>query len=177
MKKNPNINKYNKGLLSIKKLKPDADCFWMPNAKYNYLKMTKKRKKHLDTQVKRYGFNECETWELDTTACVWLYSHIKMMLDIGGKIVDYEWEWWDDEFREKLQAVGVDTEKYHNDKMVFDYICELLEEAEVCDNYESELNVYTDAELQKWIEMGTKAMDLRAKAFMVFAVIMPRAGW
>ena len=177
MKKNPNTNKYNKGLLSIKRLKPDADCFWMPNAKYDYLKLSKKRRKHLDTQKERYGFTECETWELDYTACIWLYSHIKMMLDIGGKVVDYEWEWWDDEFRTKLQAVGVDTDKYHNDKMVFEYICELLEEAERCSNYECDINDDTNKELNKWLEMENKATELRTKAFMVFAVIMPRAGW
>ena len=89
MKKNPNVNKYNQGLLSVKKLKSDEDCCCMPNAKYDYLKMTKKRRKFLDSQVRRFGFTDCETWSLDYTSCVWLYSHIKMMLDIGGKVVNF----------------------------------------------------------------------------------------
>ena len=176
-KKNPNINKYNKDLLAIKKIKPDADCFWIPNAKYDCLKLSKNREKHLDTQKERYGFTECETWELDYTACIWLYSHIKMMLDIGGKIVDYEWEWWGDEFRKELQEVGVDTDLYHNDKMVFEYICELLEVAESYANYEPDPQDDIDASAKLCMAMDNKAMELRSKAFKVFAVMMPRAGW
>lgn len=164
-KKNPNTNKYNKGLLSIKRLKPDADCFWMPNAKYDYLKLSKKRRKHLDTQKERYGFTECETWELDYTACIWLYSHIKMLLDVGGKVVDFEWEWWGDEFRKELREVGVDTDKYHNDKMVFEYICELLEEADniQCTSYR--------------LEDDEKVYNLHRKAFAIFGIMLPRAWW
>ena len=162
MKKNPNVNKYNQGLLSVKKLKPDEDCCCMPNAKYDYLKMTKKRRKFLDSQVRRFGFTDCETWSLDYTACVWLYSHIKMMLDIGGKVVNFEWEWWNDEFRKELQAVGVDTDKYHNDKMVFEYICELLEEAD---------------KLVYECDFTNKEYDLKKKAFAIFGVMIPRAWW
>lgn len=173
MKKNPNVNKYNEGLPGVKKLKAEDDCFWMPNAKIDYLQMPKKRRKHLETQTKRYGFNECETWELDYTACVWLYSHIKMMLDIGGKIVNYSWEWWGDEFRKELQDVGVDTDKYHNDKMVFEYICEMLEEADKLQDAE----IDSSMDLDSWLKRDKAVLDLRQKAFKVFAVMMPRAGW
>ena len=165
MKKNPNINKYNKGLKSIRTLKPDADCYCVPNSKNDYIKMSKKRRHQLDSQIRRFGFTDCETWDLDYTACVWIYSHIKMMLDIGGKIVDFEWEWWGDEFRSELQAAGVDTDKYHNDKMVFEYICELFEEADKlqCD-YPS-------------IDQDQKVYELHKKAFAIFGIMLPRAWW
>ena len=165
MQKNPNINKYNKGLKSIRNLKPDEDATCVPNPKNDYLKMSKKRRKQLDSQIRRFGFTDCETWDLGYTSCVWLYSHIKMMLDIGGKIVDFEWDWWDDNFRQKLKAVGVDTDKYTNDKMVFEYICELLEEADSL-NYNSES---FDADI--------KAYELERKAFTIYGVMLPRAWW
>ena len=165
MAKNPNINKYNKGLKSIRVLKPDRDVYGLPNAKNDYLKMSKKRRKQLDSQIRRFGFTDCETGELSYTSYVWLYSHIKMMLDIGGKLVDFEWSWWDDSFKKKLQSVGVDTDKYTNDKMVFEYICELLEEADRinCDEYT--------------LEADTKSFELQKKAFAIYGVMLPRAWW
>lgn len=164
-KKNPNINKYNNGLKSIRTLKPDADCCSIPNAKRDYLKLSKKRQKQLESQERRFGFTDCETWDLDYTACVWLYSHIKMMLDIGGKMVDFTWDWWGDDFRKSLQDVGVDTDKYHNDKMVFEYICELLEEADniQCTSYK--------------LEDDERRYDLQRKAFAIFGIMLPRAWW
>ena len=163
--KNPNINKYNKGLKSVRTLKPDADVYGLPNAKNEYLKMSKKRHKQLDTQIKRFGFTDCETGDLAYTSYVWLYSHIKMMLDLGGKLVDFEWAWWDDSFKQKLQSVGVDINKYTNDKMVFEYICELIEEADRL-NYDSIL-----------LEDEIKAYDLLQKAFTIYGVMLPRAWW
>lgn len=164
--RNPNVNKYNKGLYSVRTLKPDADLVCLPNAKTDYLKMSKKRRAQLESQKRRFGFTDTETWELDYTASVWLYSHIKMMLDIGGKIVNYEWEGgWSDDLRKDLQDVGVDTEIYHNDKLVFGYICELLEKADKM--------FATSADIQE----DVTATELRVKAFKIFAVMLPRAWW
>lgn len=166
MAKNPNINKYNRGLLSVRRLKPNEDPVCLPNAKTDYLKMSKKRRAKLDSQKRRFGFTDTETWDLDYTACVWLYSHIKMLLDIGGKVVNFEWEGgWSDEFRKELQDVGVDTKKYHNDKLVFEYICSLLEEADrlAVKNFDNESEL--------------KVLQLNKKAFMIFAVMLPTAWW
>lgn len=163
--KNPNINKYNKGLRSVSKLKPDEDATCVPNAKNDYLKMSKKRRKYLDNQVIRYGFTDCETWDLGYTSCVWLYSHIKMMLDIGGKVVNFEWDWWNDEFKQELREAGVDIEKYNNDKMVFEYICELLEEVD-------RLNADSIS-----FETDLKVWDLQKKAFVIYGIMIPRAWW
>lgn len=163
--KNPNINKYNKGLKSVRTLKPDADCYCIPCAKWDYLKMSKKRRNQLDSQERRFGFTECETWDLDYTSSVWLYSHIKMMLDIGGKVVNFDWDWWNDDFRQKLQNAGVDTDKYTNDKMVFEYICDLFEEADRL-MYDSQS-----------FEEDEKGFELRQKAFTIYGVMLPRAWW
>ena len=163
--KNTNINKYNKGLKSIRKLKPDEDAVCLPNAKNDYLKMSKKRRKQLDSQIRRFGFTECETWDLGATSCIWLYSHIKMMLDIGGKVVDFTWCCWDDELKQELRNAGVDIEKYNNDKMVFEYICELLEEADSI----SVDSISFEADLKVW--------DLQKKAFVIYGIMIPRAWW
>ena len=161
MKKNPNINKYNKRLYSVQT--NYDDCYCLPNMDYS--KLNDSRKDHWKKQRKKYGFAEPETWALDYTASVWLYSHIKMMLDIGGKVVNFEWDWWDDKFRAKLKAVGVDTNKCHNDKDVFEYICELIEQSDKLDHEKVDL----DAEDQ--------ALKLRQKAFRIFVIMMPRAWW
>lgn len=36
----------------------------------------------------KYGFDSRETWSLDFTLVSWIYSHLKMFQDIGGKVVD-----------------------------------------------------------------------------------------
>ena len=41
-------------------------------------------------QRKKYGFDERETKGMDFTLITWLYSHLKMFLEIGGKIADLE---------------------------------------------------------------------------------------
>ena len=46
----------------------------------------KERKKRFQKQRKKYGFDERETWSLDYTLIGWLYSHLKMYLDLA--IVD-----------------------------------------------------------------------------------------
>ena len=168
MAKNPNVNKYNVGLKSVRTLKPDADAPCLPNGKYDYLEMSKRRRAQLDSQIRRFGFTDRETWSLEYTSCVWLYSHIKMMLDIGGKVVDYEWDGsqaWSDELFKELEEAGVDTKKYHNDKAVFEYICQLLEEADElsCGSYS--------------IDNDKKAMELQSKAFRIYSVIMHAAWW
>ena len=48
------------------------------------------RKSRWDKQQELYGFDERETWALQTTFVEWLYSHLKMYLDIGGKVVDLD---------------------------------------------------------------------------------------
>ena len=161
MKKNPNVNKYNKGLKSVRRLKPSDDACSLPNSRYDYLPMSKKRRAKLDSQRRRFGFDETETYDLGYTSCVWLYSHIKALLDIGGKMADFEWDWWNDAWRKELRKVGVDTDKYTNDKMVFEYICELLEEADA---------------LEEWKD-DEKIHALQKKAFAIFGVMLPRAWW
>lgn len=172
MKKNSNINKYNKGLYSVSHLHADDEhAYGLPNFDLDSIKMPKSRRKHLEDQRKKYGFDDTETWSLNQTACVWLYSHIKMMLDVGGQIVNYDYPgMWSDEIKQGLIAEGVDITEYNTDRLVFDFICELFEKAD-------ELNSMSDVDVAKVLDAEKEAIKLQSKAFRIWSVIMYRAGW
>lgn len=51
-------------------------------------KRTDKRRKEWKKQRKEYGFDERETWNLNGTMAEWIYSHLMMFTEIGGKTVD-----------------------------------------------------------------------------------------
>lgn len=172
MKKNSNINKYNKGLYSVSHLHADDEhVYGIPNFNLDSLNLPKSRRRHLENQRKKFGFDDTETWSLGYTACVWLYSHIKMMLDVGGQIVNYDCpNLWSDAFVKELQDVGVDTKKYNTDRLVFEYICTLIENAD-------ELNNMSDANVTKVMKAEVDAINLQSKAFRIWSVIMCRAGW
>ena len=36
-----------------------------------------------------YGFDNRETWSLDTVFYMWLYERLKMFVEIGGQVVDF----------------------------------------------------------------------------------------
>ena len=50
-----------------------------------------RRLDRLMKQRKEYGFDERETWALNSTLAGWLYSHLRMYKDIGGKVVNLEY--------------------------------------------------------------------------------------
>lgn len=57
---------------------------------FNTSAKDKDRDKRFKKQRYEYGFDDRETWSLDYTLATWLYSHLKMYLEIGGEIVDLE---------------------------------------------------------------------------------------
>ena len=48
------------------------------------------RQDRFDAEREQYGFDSRETWSLRDTMAGWIYSHLKMFLDLGGKVVDLE---------------------------------------------------------------------------------------
>lgn len=46
------------------------------------------REKRWQKQRDEYGFDDRETWSLDTTFFQWLYERLRMFRDIGGEVVD-----------------------------------------------------------------------------------------
>ncbi len=177
MAKNPNINKYNKGLISVRSLKPSDEVICLPNAKYDNQHLKKRTAAQIERQRLKYGFDSGETIALDYTASVWVYSHLKMLLDIGGKYIDYEWE--DAPFdREALEKIGVDTKKYHNEKLIIEYICELLETADKFEHTQPAHKPFKNDNdwYAAWNKQEEDAIEIRKKAFMIFAIMLHRLG-
>jgi hypothetical protein len=52
------------------------------------IKHSKKRKKRLAKQRKKYGFDEVETWSLKDTFYRWLYERLKMYMKVADPVVD-----------------------------------------------------------------------------------------
>ena len=125
---NKYINKYNKKLVSVRNItKLDNGCC-MPNT----LDTKCKGKKRLLKQRKKYRFDERETWNMDYTSLVWLYEHIKMFLDIGGKIVDLDYPLLDEDKREFSEKENLD---FNSKREVLEYICHLIEQWDrLCDD-------------------------------------------
>jgi hypothetical protein len=114
-------------------------------------------------QIKKYGFADTEVYSLDYTAAVWFYEHIKMLLDEGGKTVNYSWEHgWSEEEKECLKSLGYSPDFYKSDKDVFELILCLLE------SYDS-----ATCELDEKNESDYYL----TKAFKLIAVFLPRMWW
>ncbi len=89
-----------------------------------------------------------------------------MMLDVSKKVYGYEDPVSDDTSKE-LQDIGVDTSVYCTQKLLFEYICSLIEKA---DELASNLNIDT-------VNRANEVEELRKKALMIFAIIHSYAWW
>lgn len=157
--KNKNINKYNKDLISVQRQLYKGDVLCVPNEKFS---KKDKRSKKWKKQRKKYGFCDTETWSLDYTARVWFYSHIKMLLDKGGRVVNYNIEVSPTKREaEALVKLGLDSKDFRTDRDIFEFILALLRSGdELIENGKEE-----EGRLQI------------QKAFQLIAVFMPRMWW
>lgn len=62
-----------------------------------------------------YGFDDRETWGLDTCFYAWLYEHIKMYLDRASKVVNLDYH--------KFEY----NEETYTQKELLEQICEIIE--------------------------------------------------
>lgn len=79
----------------------------------NYSEITRKQKKKFKKQRKKYGFDERETWNINTILIEWLYSHLMMYTEKGGKVVDLEYHTFEFKGRTytELEAIEFIKEK------------------------------------------------------------------
>lgn len=59
------------------------------------------RQAHWAEQKRIYGFDDSETWDLNSTFYAWLYERLRMYVDIGGEIIDldfHKFEWHEREY-------------------------------------------------------------------------------
>ena len=81
-----------------------------------------------------------------------------MMLEEGGKIVDYYApNYLSKEEDEALAKLGVPEPLRKTDGTIFDFMCSLLEQSFTVDD--------------------TEAIKLESTAFHIFAIMLPRAWW
>ena len=153
-KKHRYLSKYNKKLRSFRKAEENYDGCTLPNTPDK----DDERMKLFKKQRKKYRFDERETWSLDHTSVVWLYEHIRMYLDIGGKVVDLERPLT----AELLEEIGKEQQGLATKKEVLEYICELIEK---WDDQISR-NIHDD-----------KAWTYAQKALRLYAVILPYMWW
>lgn len=125
---------------------------------YNPRSLSEKDKKRRAKNKKKYGYSSSETWSLDFTSAIWLYEHIRMLVEIGGQVVDFEVEHnWSEAEEKVFKELEIAPT---NDKEAFEQICEYL----------------ALALEEDWIDAEVYAENLR-KAFTLWAVVAPRAWW
>ncbi len=163
-------NKYTKTLPSFNSHN-DTPTVVMPNGGHKVVEGKKYRKK-LKKQIKKYGFSQAETYDLDETATIWLYTHIKMLLDIGGKTVNYAWDRpRTPEFIEEVKKYGYMGKSY-DDLALFNYILRLIEESDALFNSETK-----NEDLNGFAKREEEALKKRQNAFHLFALMLPSAWW
>ena len=104
-----------------------------------------------------------------------------MLLDIGGKIVEFDDNLgWSDDFKKRLIGAGVNIKVYNTSLKVFEYICELLEKADKIlydiDNADYNPNM-TREDIQKEHNLTLKAQKMQQKAFNIYGIMLPIAWW
>ena len=117
----------------------------------NFTDQNDKRKEKWKKQRKKYGFDERETWSLDQTFVEWIYSHLMMYLEIGGKIINLEYHKFEFKDREYTQREAIE------------YICK------ACENFL--LDKSFDYEKERQITEDMK------DAIRLFAEIFPAMWW
>ena len=51
-----------------------------------------REEKWMRDEQRKYGFDRRETYELGNTFAQWLYEHLRMYLDVSGRVVDLNWD-------------------------------------------------------------------------------------
>ena len=135
-------------------------------------------------QRKKYGFDERETWGLDFTSACWLYEHLCMYMDIGGKVVDLDFYKFDVPVLEyngyngynggkQEWSDGVEKWYKHTFKTMTQREC-----IELCMSYLSDyLKEDRDLPIDKSIACEQMAGEKLQCAFWIYSIIIPAMWW
>ena len=81
---------------------------------YSYqVKSTDSRYEKWMKQRKIYGFDDSETWDLNSTFYLWLYEHLRMYIDVASDVVNLEFhkfEWHGHEYTQ-LEIINMILER------------------------------------------------------------------
>ena len=135
----------------------------LPNSRIKDNPSKKGREKSL-RERKKYGYDLVETYSVDYTALIWLYEHIKIMIEVGSKIINYDAEHdWDDSERKVFNELGINPK---TDNEAFDILCKYIEEGFKYMNSEDD-EVWDDDLAHQYF----------AKVWKLWAAIFTRAWW
>lgn len=96
-----------------------------------------------------YGFDDRETWNLNSTFYAWLYEHLRMYEDIGGEVINLDFY--------KFEYDG----KIYTQKEMIDQICEIIE-------------YYFSNKFDDWNEDDCEYVSNIGK---MWAIILPAMWW
>lgn len=74
----------------------------------NFIMGKDKREKEWRRERKSYGFDNRETWNLNSQFVEWLYSHLKMYLDKADEIINLEYYTFEFEDQEFTQRAAIE---------------------------------------------------------------------
>ena len=110
-----------------------------------------------------YGFDSRETWSLDYVFYMWLYERLKMFVEIGGQIVDLNYNKFDFKGEEytQLELINMMIERLEY------YLKDTIEDK--CDEYEKKGLSYSDA--------YKKAYEPVKEIGEIWALVLPAMWW
>lgn len=109
---------------------------------------------------KRTGYAYAEIFSLDYTSYVWLYEHIKLMLEESYIDWDYK-DWAGEDTRKELDAEGMTEEEYPSLRSVLNYITDTIYEADKMANEEIDY------------KKENIAIKMIQRAFRIYSIVMP----
>lgn len=139
-------------------------------------------------QREKYGFDDRETWNLDYTMASWIYSHLRMLLDVS--IVDLEYHKFD---IPALEDIPLKDREYFpgttipkrctreivksnvTEKECIEEICKYLAFFLVDNDIDEDADM--DAQIKEEIDADQKGYECLSCAFKILAIISPALWW
>ena len=133
----------------------------------------------MQEEINKYGFPACEAWDLGNLSTAWLYEHLMLFLDEGGKVVDLNFP--------KVTIPKLVTSSSPNAGKLIDgkyrryyryyreeeIECTLEDAIKICCHYLSSylkyINDYPEEELRLY--------ECRQQAFKIYSIILPYMWW
>ena len=117
------------------------------------------RQDYFDKERQEYGFDSRETWALNYTLISWLYSHLKMYLDVGGQVVNLKYYKFDIPVLEEIPA---EERLYYDNAEYVTYKPEFIENGNYVDHFQREI-IRKDVTQQECIEIACQYMEYYLK--------------
>ena len=171
MKKKPKIESHK----YLNELGISSEVSWIFNTKEVWDK--KKTQKHFINQREKYGFDERETWALNSTLIGWLYSHLKWY--VKHSPVDFAFNSFDVPVltpipRKKLEWTNegkIVAVRYYTESIKH------MTQEEAMNTALSYMEYYLKHEDDRTLEKESKSIEKACCALKIIAEIFPALWW